>query len=312
MGNIKVFGHTPADTDSVCSPIAYAWYLTNIKKQPAEAVVGGEISREAKFVLDKFQISLPETINELTLEDKVIIMDTNNPNELLPGLENSTILEIIDHHKLSGLSTATQLLVNIQPVACTSTILWEMMKYDLDSVPENIQALMLSAILSDTLNLRSTTTTDKDIEAVHDLANRTNINIDKLSTEMFEAKSNLEGLDPKEIVHSDFKDFQLAGKKVRVSVLETTNTESAYKVEEALLSAIKSTKLSDGLDGFLFFIVDIVNSNATLLNSGGFEQTLATKAFGHEFDNNGHMELPGVVSRKKQIIPPLESAASSI
>lgn len=99
---IKVIGHFPPDTDTVCSPIVYAWYLTNFKGMPAKAYRAGELNRETEYVLNRFGIEKPEIMNEIIEGDELIIMDTNNPDEILKGLEKAKILEIIDHHKLIG------------------------------------------------------------------------------------------------------------------------------------------------------------------------------------------------------------------
>ncbi len=306
---IKVLGHLAPDTDSTCAPIVYAWYLREKKDMEAQAFVTGEFNREAKYVLERFGFDAPELLDKLTSEDEYVVLDTNNPDELVEGYDKAKLLEIIDHHKLvGGLSTPDPISITIRPWACTMTVMWELMKYDgVADLPAEIAGLMLAGILSDTLKFTSPTTTEVDTLAAEELAEMADVDVDKLAEAMFAAKSDLSGMSAKDVLKSDSKIFELGGKKVRISVLETTKPENSLDMKEELKSAMEELKSEEGLDGAFFFAVDILKTESTLVVNGDWEREIAEKAFGSEFDGET-MLLPDVVSRKKQIVPNIEKA----
>lgn len=302
---IKVIGHLAPDTDATCAPIAYAWYLSNKKGTPAKAYITGEFNRETGLVLSKFGHETPELLNNLSEGDEYILMDTNNPDEIVQGYENATLVEIIDHHKLAGLKTPAPAKITIRPIACTSTIVWQMMRQDgnLD-IPSDIAGILLSAILSDTLKFTSPTTTAEDQQAARELAEMCGLDVDELATEMFDAKSDLTGMSGKDILLSDSKVFELGDKKIRIAVLETTRPKNALDMESELRTAMDELISEEALDGVFFFAVDILHTEATLMVSESMT-AVAEKAFSKSFEN-GSMKLPGVVSRKKQMVPAIE------
>lgn len=307
--SIKVFGHFSPDTDSTCTPIVYAWFLANIRNVEAEAVVTGEINKEAKFVLNKFQIPTPELITFLEPNSQVVIIDTNNPEELLSEIKNTNLLEIIDHHKLvGGLSTSEPLNMTLRKYGCSATIVWEQIKSELpEDSPFWIYALLLASILSDTLKLTSPTTTQNDKQAVSELSKKGNIDIDKYAEELFSAKSDLTGMSSKDILLADSKVFNMGSKKVRVSVLETAKPQNVLSLKEELLTAMRELKETDKLDYLFFYVVDILENSSILLTLTEEEKLLATKAHAvSSVEVTEFLQLPGVVSRKKQIIPNLE------
>lgn len=304
--SIKVMGHVPPDTDSTCSAIAYAWFLKTHKGLDAQAYIGGEINRETEFVLKHFGVAKPEMISSVAEGDKLVIVDTNNPEELISGYDQAEILEIVDHHKLAGLTTPSPLAITMRPVACVATIIWELAEGK--DLPKEIAGIMLASILSDTLKFTSPTTTDADKEAAEVLAKIAGVEVDGLATEMFAAKSNLAGMSARQILMSDQKNFDFGGTKYKVAVLETTDPSQALGMEADLRNEMSLLATEESLAGVFFFVVDILNSSSTLIASNEAAETLAEKAFGSKF-NARRMELPGVVSRKKQMVPPLEKAA---
>lgn len=313
MNMLKVFGHTPPDTDTICAPIVYAWHLSQKMNTPAKAYRVGELNKETKFVLDYFGVEVPENLTEVTDEDKIVIIDTNNPEELIKGFDNAEIVEIIDHHKLvGGISTAQPIKITIRTYGCSATIVWQIMKGEgHEQIPTSMAGLLLSAILSDTLKFSSPTTTDADIESAKELALIADVNIDEYAKQMFDAKSNLDGYTPEEIVKIDSKVFDMGDNKVRVSVLETTNPDVALSMQSALEEAMKNIMNKDGLDGIYLFVVDIIKNESTLITSEAAEKEIAERAFGAKFEGDSRMKLSGVVSRKKQMVPNLEKTYTS-
>ncbi len=304
---LKIFGHKSPDTDSTCTPIVYSWFLTDVLGESSEAFVLGEPNREAKFVLKHLDIETPEILKKLSSGDKVIIIDTNNPEELPETLGEAEIVEIIDHHKLAGLTTNSPISVTMKPLACTATIVWQKIKNNGAKTPKHIAGLLLAAILSDTLKFASPTTTREDEEAAQELSKISGIEIEDFVSEMFAAKSDLTGMSVKDILLTDSKIFNLGTKKARVSTLETTKPENAMRLKNDLISEMSKLKSEEKLDLAFFFIVDIIENKATLIVPTTEEEEVAEQAFDKKFEK-GILDLPGVVSRKKQIIPNLEKA----
>lgn len=236
MDKIKAFGHKSPDTDSTLAPIVYSWYQKQLGVEVIPHVLG-EPNKEALFVLGKFKVDKPEILTDINPNDEIVILDTSNPDELPEGINKAEILEIVDHHKLAGgLSTPAPIKITVRPVACTMTILYELVERDglLDKLPNDIAGLMLAAILSDTLLFTSPTTTDRDKEVSERLEKITGIDMKELAEEMFDAKSDLTGMSASMILLSDSKIYELACKKVRVAVLETTKPENALNMKEEL------------------------------------------------------------------------------
>ncbi len=304
---LKVIGHINPDSDTVCSPIAYAWYLSNKKDTHAKAFIAGPLNKETAFILNHFGIETPEILKHFTADDKVIIMDTNNPDELLPGFEKAKIRGIIDHHKLvGGLQTEEPLMMVTEPIACTATIAWHIMQREGHTdIPKEIAGIMLCAILSDTLKFTSPTTTEQDKKAAQELAHICGEDIDSLAENMFAAKSDLTGMSLRDILTVDSKVFEFGGKKVRLSVLETTKPENALQMIPALENEMTAMRHEEKLDHTFFFVVDILNTQAHLIVTTEEERLVAEEAFDAKFEGESLL-LPGVVSRKKQIIPALE------
>lgn len=307
MATIAI-GHINPDTDTVCSPIAYSWFLNKKLNLQTSPKIAGGLNKETKFVLQKFGIQTPEILSKFTKEDEIILLDTNNPEELLEGIESAKVIEIIDHHKLvGGLTTSEPIKVLMKPLACTATIVWQIMKDSgVKELPKEIAGIMLCAILSDTLKFTSPTTTDEDKKATEELEDICGEDIEKLSEEMFAAKSDLTGMSIKDILTVDSKVFPMGDKKVRISVLETTKPQNAINMKPELVNEMVQLKNEEKSDHFFFFVVDILNSEATLITTDEIEKKYAEEAFGKKFSGD-ILTLLGVVSRKKQMTPQLES-----
>lgn len=305
---VKVIGHINPDTDSTCSPIVYAWYLNQFRNTEAKAFVADSPSREAQFVLEYFGVEAPDTLTEFAEGDQIVLIDTNNPEELITGWDKGEILEIIDHHKLQGLKTSNIPTVTIRSYGSVPTVMWELVAEAQDNLPKHIAGLMLAPIISDTLKFTSPTTTGKDREVADKLAEIAGVDIEEFATQMFAAKSNLEGMSATDILTTDSKDFDFGGRIFKLAVLETTDPAQALGMREELKAEIENIKQAEGLAGMMFFIVDIVKSEAHLFVTSDIETEIAKKAFNTDFDSEGIMHLPGVVSRKKQIAPMVEKA----
>ena len=301
-----VFGHKSPDTDSTGSPIIWAWYLNEVKGTDAEAVLLGEPNTEAAFVLQKWDLPKPRIIDAVDAGAPVVIVDTNNPAELPDAINDADIQAIIDHHKLvGGIETKGPIDITIRPVACTATIMHDLMGDDAAKMPEAIKGAMLSCILSDTLEFRSPTTTDHDREVVEALAADLGIDTAAYAAEMFAAKSDVSAFSDAELLRMDSKAYEVAGTKFRVSVLETTSPGTVLSRKDSLVATMPQVAEEDGVDQVLLFVVDILNEESTLLVPNDLVKTVAEKSFATVVGDADTVVLPGVVSRKKQIIPNL-------
>jgi manganese-dependent inorganic pyrophosphatase len=203
---IKVFGHISPDTDTVVSAILWAWYLNTHTTNKAEACVLGTLNKETQFLMKRWNVSEPALLETLTADDSVVIVDTNNPQELPPNILETNILQIIDHHMLTGgLATRKPIDVTIKTVASTATVIYDLIGGHAETLPEDMAGLLLSAILSDTLAFRSPTSTPRDKEVAEKMATRLNLNIDEYANEMFKAKSDLSDFTDLGLVHLDSK-----------------------------------------------------------------------------------------------------------
>lgn len=305
MSEIKVFGHQSPDTDATMSAIVWAWFLNTHRNQSAVAYVLGMPNTEALFVLKRWEVALPALLESVSSDDVVSVVDTNNADELFPNINDCDIVSIIDHHKLTGgLKTSSPREVVIQPYASTMTVMYNVMNIEPADFPKEIAGLMLSGIISDTLEFRSPTTTDADKKLAHELADALGVSIPEYAAEMFEAKSDISDFSDKELVRLDSKIFDIKDKKVRISVIETTAPQKVLDRREGIVAELEAVRVEDGVDMVLFFVVDILQENALLFVHSDEVATLAQKQF-EGIIEDGLMKLPGVVSRKKQVIPML-------
>jgi manganese-dependent inorganic pyrophosphatase len=300
-----IFGHKSPDTDSTGSPLLWAWYLNEVKGGDAEAVLLGEPNTEAAFLLSKWDLPKPRIISDVEDGQACVVVDTNNPAELPANINGADVQAIIDHHKLvGGLETKGPIDITVRPLACTATIMVDLMGDDAAKMPEWAKGAALTCILSDTLEFRSPTTTAHDRAVAESLASDLGISIPDYAAEMFAAKSDVSAFSDAELLRMDSKEYEVGGKKFRVSVLETTAPATVLDRKASLMDSMPTVAAEDDVDQVLLFVVDILNEEATLLVPNDLVKALAEKSFGASVAGDT-VVLPGVMSRKKQIIPNL-------
>ncbi|GAA6195296.1 manganese-dependent inorganic pyrophosphatase [Pseudophaeobacter sp.] len=303
---VQVLGHKSPDTDSTGSPIIWAWYLNEIKGVAAEAKLLGEPNTEAAFMLQRWNLDKPAIIADVADDQPVVIVDTNNPAELPANINGADVQAIIDHHKLvGGLETKGPIDITIRPLACTATIMYDLIGDDMAKMPDAIKGAALTCILSDTLEFRSPTTTDHDRAVAEKLAADLGIDIAAYAADMFAAKSDVSSFSDAELLRMDSKEYAVEGTKFRVSVLETTAPAVVLDRQASLMETMTTVASEDGVDQVLLFVVDILNEEATLMVPNDLVKTVAEKSFGVSVSGDS-VVLPGVMSRKKQIIPNLK------
>jgi manganese-dependent inorganic pyrophosphatase len=304
---MKVFGHLSPDTDATGSAIVWAWYLKNHTGIDAVPYVLGELNSETKFVLQYWGVPTPTLLEAVEQSEAVTIVDTNNPQELFANIAEANILGIIDHHKLvGGLSTETPISITVRPLASTATVIYDILFSAGVTIPKEMQGLILSCILSDTLAFRSPTTTPHDKDVAETLAKALAIDIHRYASEMFTAKSDISDFTDMGLVRLDSKKFAIGDKNLRISVVETTNPETVLARKAGIIEAISSLKKEESdIDDVLFFIVDILNEEAVVLTYNELTKQIVASSFGVTVESDTEI-LPGIVSRKKQILPSLK------
>jgi manganese-dependent inorganic pyrophosphatase len=300
-----VFGHKAPDTDSLGSALVWAWYLNHTGTEAAAQLLGTP-NTEAIFVAERWGFEQPGIIDDVADDQACVIVDTNNPAELPANINNADITAIIDHHKLvGGLETKGPIDITIRPLACTATIMYQLMGSSTADMPDNIKGLVLSCILSDTLEFRSPTTTDTDRELAEKLAGELKLSIPDYAGEMFAAKSDVSRFSDAELLRMDSKEYAVDGTNFRVSVLETTAPSIVLERKASIMESMTTVAAEDKVDQVLLFVVDILSEEATLLIPNELTKSVAEKSFGVSVSGD-QVVLPGVMSRKKQIIPALK------
>ncbi len=301
-----VFGHKSPDTDSTGSPILWSWYLNEVKGEQAEPVLLGEPNTEAAFMLQRWDLPKPRIIDDVEADAPVVIVDTNNPAELPASVNSADIRAIIDHHKLvGGLETKGPIDITVRPLACTATIMVDLMGDYAAKMPEAVKGAALTCILSDTLEFRSPTTTAHDRAVAEKLAAELGLDVSAYAADMFAAKSDVSSFSDAELIRMDSKEYEVDGTKFRVSVLETTAPGVVLDRKDSLAASMVDVAKEDSVDQVLLFVVDILNEEATLLVPNDLVKTVAEKSFGASVEGDA-VVLPGIMSRKKQIIPNLK------
>lgn len=298
-------GHIIPDSDSVCSAISLAYLLNKIGR-PAAAARQGELNPETKFILDKFGFEAP-VLKTSFVGDELFITDYSDIAQAPQELDKTTIVGIVDHHKLGDITTSAPLECWIRPVGCTNTIVKEMYDYHKVEIPQNIASIMLCAILSDTVIFKSPTSTPIDLQVVRELAKIAKIeDFGALGMEMFKVKSEVIGTPIRELVMRDYKNFDMHGFKVGVGQLEVVDGSVFDSIKDELMADIKKVKEENNLHTVALLLTDIMKEGSEILVTSD-DTSIFEKAFNCKLVDN-KIWLDGCLSRKKQIIPFLEPA----
>ena len=240
---------------------------------------------------------------------KVVLVDHNEKDQAVDNIDKAEIMEIIDHHKLGTLQTMQPISFRNQPVGCTGTIMYQMYGEQKLEIPPKIAGLLCAAIISDTLMFRSPTCTLQDKMAAGALALIADISIEKFAREMFKAGSNLKDKSPEEIFYQDYKKFIAEGDVCfGVGQISSMDADELKEIKERLIPFMVSECGRHGVSRVYFMLTNIIEQSTELLFYGEGSEEMAVNAFKMQ-PENGTIYLKGVVSRKKQLIPPLMEAA---
>jgi len=302
MEKIIVFGHKNPDTDTICSSIVMADLQTKLRGEEVVPCRLGTINEETQYALNKFNAEVPQMIEKIEEGQRVILVDHNEFSQSVEGIENAKIDSVVDHHRINNFQTAEPLFYYAQPVGCTSTVLYELYRINNIEIEPKMAGLMLSAIISDTLLLKSPTTTVKDIKAVEELAIIANVDANTYGLDLLKAGTNLDKYTESELINIDSKTVEKECFKYTIAQVNTVSIPDVLKRKNKIEEEMNKEIENKTLDLFVFIITDIVNSNSEAIVLGK-----RSYAISKEYELNDNIAvMPGVVSRKKQVLPLVE------
>ena len=298
---VIVTGHKNPDTDSICSSIVMA-NLANHYGVDSKAVRLGNLNKETEYVFKHLNMEAQELIEKVDEGQELILVDHNEKGQSVEGRENAKVLAVIDHHRIADFETNEPLYYLAKPYGCTATILFEEYRKAGLEIDKTMGTLMLSAIVSDTLLLKSPTCTEKDVKAVQELEKITGLKASEYGLDMLKAGTDLSTYSSQEVINLDAKEFEKNGKKVVISQVNTADINDVFSRREEIEFAMEKEIAEKKIDLFIFVITDIINTNSKIIALGQNKE-LTEKAFNKKLDELDSMMLEGVVSRKKQIAP---------
>lgn len=303
MSKILVFGHQNPDTDAIGAAIAFAELQKALGKE-AEAVALGTPNEETQFVLNHFDVDAPRVVEKIAGETSdVMLVDHNEFQQSVSDIVKLNVLSVVDHHRIANFETANPLYYRAEPVGCTSTIIYKMYRENNVEIPKAIAGMMLSAIVSDTLLFKSPTCTDEDVHAAQALAEIAEIELEVYGLDLLKAGTNLSDKSVETLLDLDAKSFPMGDKNVRIAQVNTVDLAEVFARQNELESAMEQLNSENSYDLFLLVVTNILDSDSELLVVGEPKKNVE-KAFSVALTNNRAF-LPGVVSRKKQVVPQL-------
>lgn len=306
MEKILIFGHKNPDTDSICSALVYADVKTKLGLN-VEAVRLGEVNGETQYALDFFEVEAPREVATVANEtSNVILVDHNERQQSADDIEQVRVTEVIDHHRIANFETADPLYFRTEPVGCTATILKKIYNEKGLEIDKKMAGLMLSAIISDSLLFKSPTCTEEDIAAARELADIAGVNADTYGLDMLKAGADISGKTVEQLLALDAKEFQMGSANVEIAQVNAIGVEEVLARKPEIEAALSKLIEQKGLDLFMFVVTDILTNDSTTIAVGKLASTVE-QAFNVKLDDNKAV-LKGVVSRKKQIVPPLTEA----
>lgn len=307
---IYIIGHKSPDLDSIAAAVQYAEFLKKTKKYEGSEIIparAGEPNAETEYIFKKYGAEMPVLLNEVEIDstDAFILVDHNEESQRHDKIVGEQVIEIVDHHKIN-VNFTSPVRIDVKPVGSTSGLIYELFNMYGIEPSKSVMGLMLSGILSDTVGLKSSTTTGFDSEMAHELAEELGEDIEKLTFEIFKQKSNLEGLTPIEIAKKDFKVFDF-GQPVFINQVETVEPDKVLEQKDELVKALEEAKAQEGASQGYLVITDILKINSQVIYTNEVEKEVLEKAFTTDGHNN-IADIGPKMSRKKDIAPAIEAS----
>lgn len=308
MSKILIFGHQSPDTDAITSAISFS-YLQNELGKTTEPVALGEATDETQFALDYFNADNPRVVTTVADEaDEVMLVDHNEAQQSVSDIDQVEVLAVVDHHRIANFQTSNPLYYRAEPVGCTNTIILKLFKENNVEIPKNIAGLMLSAIISDTLLLKSPTCTKEDEDAARELADIAGVDLESYGKDLLKAGTNTSDKSADQILNADAKNFPMGEYNVRIGQVNVVDVQEVLDRKDELLSEMDKQSEANSYDLFLLVITNVLESDSVALVHGNDRQKVA-EAFDKDIVEDTLL-LEGVVSRKKQVVPVLTKALS--
>ncbi|UXU58020.1 manganese-dependent inorganic pyrophosphatase [Staphylococcus agnetis] len=303
-----IFGHQNPDTDAITSAIIMADFEQLHGNKDAKAYRLGNVAPETQYALDYFNVEAPELLTDDLTDQEVILVDHNEFQQSAETINKAKVKHVIDHHRIANFETAGPLYYRAEPVGCTATILYKMYNERGYDIKPEIAGLMISAIVSDSLLFKSPTCTEQDVNAARALASIANVDVDQYGLDMLKAGASTKDSTEEQLLNKDAKSFDMGERTVRIAQVNTVDIDEVIARQEALENAMIKEIADHNYTSFILVVTDILNSNSKILVTGADTDKIAS-AFNTTLDNNTAF-LPGVVSRKKQIVPQVTDALS--
>ena len=297
-----VIGHKSPDTDTVCSAIL----LSGIMKEygiKCEARISGNINNETKFVLENYGISVPEIMKDAQGK-KIVLVDHSEYAQMISGMEKADVIGIFDHHAVGNIETNGPIIYESLNVGSTATVIYQIFLANESSVSRKTAYLIASAILSDTNNLTSNTSTEADRKTLLKTAKTAGISdIDDFYEKMSEAAESYEGMTDVEIFLSDYKEYQMSDTAVGIACVNAANQEKAELMKERMLRVMEEIFENQSMEHLFAVVKNRKDDQSVIIGYGDGASGILTQAFG----SDEYLFKPAA-SRKKDVVPKLEEA----
>ena len=310
---IYVFGHQNPDTDSICSSLI----ATNLEKELGNInqVIScrlGPLNKESKFALEYFGWEPPILISKASEADEVILVDHNNPGQSAVDIKQAKVVKIIDHHGLAGFSSPEPIYILTEPVGCCCTVLYKLYKDNDITITKNIAGLMLSAIISDTVLLRSQTTTQRDVKTANKLAKIAGVNLEEYGKMLLKKGTEISDISDHDLVFQDSKEFPVGNEKIQISQINSYDTKEPLDRKEGIKKVMREfMEKNKNIVLFVFDILDIYNMDSYAIVLGPRKKAVEN-AYHVEIGEDDVVFLKKVASRKKQLYPDIAHHLISI
>jgi len=301
---VYVFGHQNPDTDSICSSLIAA----NLEKELGNInqVIScrlGPLNKESKFALEYFKYEPPTLITKASEADEVILVDHNNPGQSAKDIKQAKVVKIIDHHGIAGFSSPEPIFILTEPVGCCCTVLYKMYKDNDITITKEIAGLMLSAIISDTVLLRSQTTTQRDVKTANKLAKIAGVNLEEYGKMLLKKGTEISDISDHDLVFQDSKEFPVGNEKIQISQINSYDTKEPLDRKDGIKKVMKEfMDKNKNIVLFVFDILDIYNMDSYAIVLGPRKKAVEN-AYHVEIGEDDVVFLKKVASRKKQLYP---------
>ena len=312
MSSIIVVGHKNPDNDAISAAVGYTYLKNELARRAGEEAAYepvrlGPLPPETEWIMGERSIEQPRLIESVVEGDKVILVDHNEALQSVDGLDVAELVEIVDHHRLGGLTTAQPIRVNVKPVGSTAAIVAREFEIEGVELPESIAALLLGAMLTDTVIMKSPTTTDFDREIIARTAKLLGVDPVEYGLEIFKCRSNPAELPVDDIIGADAKEFELkSGNKVFIAQFETVDLKAVLGREAEIREAMRALVADKGYQFMLFLATDILAEGSQFIAEG--DTQFVSDVFGVNLNDGESAWMPGVLSRKKQVAAPILAA----